>query len=59
MYLLKQFTKYDTIRRTLTLNIYEQYGELQAGEHEFAWSFIVPSNTAVGVFELWRIYASS
>lgn len=47
MYLLKQFIKYDTIRRTLTLNIYEEYGELEAGEHEFAWSFIVPSNTAV------------
>lgn len=47
MYLLKQFIKYDTIRRTLTLNIFEEYGELEAGEHEFAWSFIVPASTAV------------
>jgi hypothetical protein len=46
MYLLKQFTKYDTIRRKLTINLHEQYGELEAGIHEFAWSFVVPSTTA-------------
>ncbi len=46
MYLMKQFTKYDTIRRKLTLNLHEQYGELEAGLHEFAWSFVVPATTA-------------
>jgi hypothetical protein len=56
MYLLKQFIKYDTIRRVLTLNIFEEYGELEAGEHEFAWSFIVPSNTAVCYFAGFEIH---
>jgi len=46
MYLLKQFTKYDCMRKKLTLNLFEEYGELQAGLHEFAWSFVVPANTA-------------
>lgn len=49
MFLLKRYEQYDTIRRKLTLNPSDGYGELPAGTHEFAWSFIVPSNTAVSV----------
>lgn len=57
MYLLKQFTKYDCMRKKLTLNLFEEYGELQAGLHEFAWSFVVPANTAP--YERWASPPSS
>lgn len=49
MFLLKKYEQYDTFRKKLTLDLANEYGsELPAGTHEFAWSFIVPANTAVG-----------
>lgn len=35
-----------TLHRKLTIDIFEKYGELSAGKHEFAWSFVIPANTA-------------
>lgn len=48
---------YEVLRRELNINPYESYGQLEAGEHRFAWSFVIPSNSApherLGEFRSW------
>ena len=41
-----EFHSYEVLRRELTINPYEQFGQLEAGTHRFAWSFVIPSNSA-------------
>ena len=50
MTIREAFEKYEVLHRSLTLNPVEEFGTLQAGEHRFAWSFVVPANSACASF---------
>ena len=41
-----RYEQYETLRREITLNPCENGAKLEPGEHRFAWSFIIPANTA-------------
>ena len=46
MTIREAFEKYEVLHRSLTINPFEEFGTLQAGEHRFAWGFVVPANSA-------------